>query len=47
MFLTGKEIPRRGGVHKEFLGGDVLLGPWNPWPISELVPCKFCYPILD
>ena len=34
-----------GGILKEFLGGDVLLGHWNPSPIPELVQVNFA--ILD
>jgi len=30
-----------GGVLWEFLGGDEPLGPWNPWPIPELVQLNF------
>ena len=30
-----------GGVLQGFLGGDVLLGPWNPQSISELVQLNF------
>ena len=30
-----------GGILKEFLGGDVPLGPWNPWPLPELVQLNF------
>ena len=37
----------RGGVLWKFLGGDVPLEPWNPWPIPELVQAEFCYPILE
>ena len=33
------------GVLKKFLGGDVPLGPWNPWPIPD--SDEFCYPILN
>ena len=32
--------PRRGGGY-EFLGGDVPLEPWNPYPIPELVQLNF------
>ena len=38
---------RGGGVLKEFLGGDMPLGLWNPEPIPELVSAGFCYPILE
>ena len=34
------------GVLKEFLGGDVPLGPWNPEP-NRTSSSEFCYPILD
>ena len=34
-------ITRGVGALKEFLGGDVSLGPWNPWPIPELVQLNF------
>ena len=30
MKISEGVIPRGGGVLKEFLGGDVSLGPWNP-----------------
>ena len=30
-----------GGVLKEFLVGDVPLGPWNPQPIPELIQGNF------
>ena len=33
--------PPGGGVLQEFLGGDVLLGPWNPYPIPEIVQLNF------
>ena len=36
-----KILSGAGGVLKEFLGGDVQLGPWNPKPISELVQLNF------
>ena len=29
------------GVLWEFLGGDVPLGPWSPWPIPELIQLNF------
>ena len=29
------------GYFRNFLGGDVLLGPWNPQPIPELVQLNF------
>ena len=28
--LNERAAPGGGGVLKEFLGGDVPLGPWNP-----------------
>lgn len=31
------------GVLKQFLWGDVLLGPWTPQPIPELVQLKLLY----
>ena len=33
--------PGGGGVLLEFLGGDLLLVPWNPSPIPELVQLNF------
>ena len=30
-----------GGCTLELLGGHVLLGPWNPQPIPELVQLNF------
>ena len=46
-FLINIHISRGGGVLWEFLGGDMLLGLWNPWPIPELVSAGFCYPMLE
>ena len=39
-FFFVKLDPGGGGLY-EFLGGDVLLGPWNPLPIPELVQPNF------
>ena len=33
--------PGVGGVLQDFLGEDVPLGPWNPYPIQELVQVNF------
>lgn len=37
-------VLRSGGVLKEFLGGDLLLRPWKPYPIPDLMQLKFSTP---
>ena len=36
-----------GGVLKEFLGGDLPLGPKKPLANTRASSTEFCYPILD
>ena len=38
---SGNKPQGGGGGLKEFLGGDVLLIPWNPLSILDLVQLNF------